>query len=275
MLSRFASRALSRASIRASARPMALSASSCFVRKSLSPVVCSPSSAVTMRAYSSLPAADGELVAALGREIRIENEADLSAPAIVDSFLKSSGFSLENASAQDEVHLVRKDAGETVHVYFSISDIANSEDFMGEEAAMESEESADSAVDAENPDFEEDFSTPVRLNIVIEKQSSGSALGIEAVAESGEIIVESMIPYPSASLALTDSAEADYKRRSIYQGPPFNVLDENVQVAVDEYLASRKIGPELAQFVLEYGSHQENIQYINWLEQIKKVVESA
>lgn len=271
---------LSRIALKSTVRAVSLRSSSVLARAAIArPMLLSsklvPCTISSRRTYASLPAADGELAAALGREIRIENEGDLTAPAMVDSFLEKSGFTLENATAQDEVHLVRKDSGETVHVYFSISDIANSEDFMGD--AAEAAESA--AVDGVDPvedamDMEEDFSTPVRLNIVVEKPNGGSALGIEAIAENGEILVESMIPYSSGELAIADNAEADYKRRSFYQGPPFNVLDENVQVAVEEYLASRKIGSELAQFVVEYGAYKENIQYINWLEQIKKIVET-
>lgn len=216
---------------------------------------------------SNLNAADSQLISALKSEIEIEN-SDASKetnarPAGLDKFLSETGFELVEKDGQDDVELVKKNGGETVHVFFSVSDVTNSE---AESPEIDPEEGME-----EHNDLTDE--TVVRVNIIVEKPS-GKALGIEAIAQDDFILVESVIPYESNELALSEAAEADYKRRALYQGPPFAFLDENVQTAVDAFLEARDINDDLAHFIIEYASYRENQEYIRWLENVKDVVEA-
>lgn len=208
---------------------------------------------------------DSQLSSILSGEIKLEQENFEPVPASVSEFLKESGFSIIEKEGLDEVELVKKAGSETVHVFFSVSDITNgSEHFlenMNEEGAEAEEEEG---FDVEMP--------PVRANIVIEKPAG--ALGVECVVQNNVVIVESITPYPSGEVALSNTAESDYKRREIYQGPPFANLDENVQSSFEQYLESRGINSDLADFVIEYSSHRENKEYFAWLNKFKTFVEA-
>lgn len=113
---------------------------------------------------------------------------------------------------------------------------------------------------------------PIRANIVIEKPAG--ALGVECIVQNNILLIESITPYATGELALSNSAEADYKRREIYQGPPFANLDENVQSSFEQYLETRGIDTDLADFIIEYSSHRENKEYVNWLKKFKTFVEA-
>lgn len=113
---------------------------------------------------------------------------------------------------------------------------------------------------------------PIRANIVVEKTSG--ALGVECIVQNNILLIESITPYASGELALSSSADSDYQRREVYQGPPFHNLDENVQSSFEQYLETRGIDSDLADFIIEYASHRENKEYVNWLKKFKTFVEA-
>lgn len=221
--------------------------------------------AVAVRAFTVSSRLQNSLASVLSTEIKSEIATSEPASEVIGSFLKSSGFSVVETEGKDEVELVKKNGAETVHVFFSVSDITNAdpETFYEEEAAEFEQENQE--------EFEDP--TPIRANVVIEKASS--ALGVEAIVQNNLILIESVTPYPSAEAALSNTAEADYKRHEIYQGPPFSNLDENVQSSFESYLEARGINNELADFITEYSVHRENKEYLNWLKNFKTFVEAA
>lgn len=218
------------------------------------------------RFYSSESAesATSGLVAALRSEEKIEKESiaetEKEDKEYFGGFLESNGFKLVAPAGSEEVHLVRQVGSETVKVFFNISDVINSETALEDEDAPGSEE-----------DSPEDFDAPVRMNVVVERPAG--AIGIEAYAQDSTVVVESITPYESGALATDESAEADYKRRQVYQGPPFTVLDPSVQSAVKEFLESRNVDSDLALFISEYSSYKENLEYTTWLGKIADVLE--
>ncbi|ANB12922.1 Mam33p [Sugiyamaella lignohabitans] len=274
-ISRIASRAVARSSFRmagvSGARAGASAAMLKMVSGGSSGVRSFHVSSNRLQSGAPLSAADAELIASLKSEIKIEKEADLEEPSIVKSFLETSGFQLVTKDGKDEVKLVRKEGNEVIHVHFQVSDITNGESFLEDEESYEEQEEGATEED-EGAQFDEEVSTPIRLNVVIEKPKG--ALGIDAIVEQDVILVESIVPYESAELATSETPEADYTRRSQYQGPPFSVLDEKVQNAVEQFLESRGINGELAQFVTEYSSYRETNEYIAWLARVKAIVES-
>ncbi|KAK7285636.1 hypothetical protein RJT34_20413 [Clitoria ternatea] len=52
---------------------------------------------------------------------------------------------------------------------------------------------------------------------------------------------------------------------SIYRGPLFSKLDEELQDALKEYLVAKGIGENLTNFLLHYLHNREQQQYVNWL----------
>lgn len=238
------------------------------------------SSAITCRAFSvssqlradSPQAAAAELASALRAEQKIELETAQEAAkedGSIADWAKENHYKIVETSGSEQVQLVRQVSDtETVRVFFSISDVVNAEGLLDEASAFGEDEGAASG---EAEEEEDNMETPVRVNIVVEKPNG--ALGIEGVVQDDLVLVESVIPYADAKLALEETAEADYKRRQAYQGPPFGVLDPSVQAAVQQYLEARSLDGDFALFVQEYASFRENKEYTKWLGRIAEIVE--
>lgn len=215
--------------------------------------------------------ADATLLQALESELRIEKEQEAESQgqfADLKAYLESSGFQVkEAADGKDEVHLYKKDGSEVVNVYFSASDVVMSENLLEDEEEQMYDEAEEEQIDVEGED------APIRVNIVIER--ANGALGVEGIVQSDAFVWESIIPYESSELALGDSAEAEYLRRGVYQGPAFAHLDPELQAALVEFFESRGINDELALFVANYASYKEQQLYMNsWLAKIAKIVKN-
>lgn len=226
------------------------------------------------RQKSSLTSSDAQLAAVLKNEIKIETSTDeLSDATEYTKWLESSGFQLNATPGKDEVELIKKEGGEVIHVFFSVSDITNADafDMPNEYEGMEGEQANEGELEGGEEDYDLGGS-PIRTNVVIEK--NGAALSIECVIESNLLLIENLTPYDSAEIALAANAEGDYKRREVFQGPAFSNLDENLQSALEQYLESRGIDSDLANFISDYSSIRENEEYILWLKKIQNFVEA-
>ncbi|ODQ65847.1 mitochondrial glyco protein [Nadsonia fulvescens var. elongata DSM 6958] len=219
---------------------------------------------------SALSASDAELVASLSKEISEEKtneEASLSKlPADIGAFLTNSGFSIaESAPGTDEIELIKKNGGETIRVYFAVSDVTENSNEIFEEGEVE----------AEN-EIEDGPASPIRINIVVSKDNAESkgALSIEAISQDDVFLIENVVPYVNLETATANSANGEFSRRLAYRGPSFENLDEGLQSAFEVYLESRGINVELAQFITEYSYWKENVEYVNWLSKVKSIIEA-
>lgn len=229
---------------------------------------------IAARGYASSSTSTAQLVAALRAEQQVEQEAleqEANEAEEFSTFLQNQGFALVEKPGQDEVQLVRTNGDETLRIFFSPSDVINSDSVLDDAEGEHSESHEPATTDAEELEFSDDFDVPIRLNIIVERAKG--ALGIEAIVQDDLVVVESLIPYPSSTLAVDESAEADYKRRAIYGGPPFSVLDPSVQSSVQEFLESRNVNGDLALFIAEYSSYRENKEYVSWLGKIADILE--
>ena len=113
-----------------------------------------------------------------------------------------------------------------------------------------------------DPSAEPSF--PARLNVMIEKVGKGT-LQIEATANDGEVMIENVYYHADAELADAQTAELDWKRRNLYEGPPFANLDEDLQVLLERYLDERGVNTALAVWVPEYIDFKEQREYLAWL----------
>ena len=111
---------------------------------------------------------------------------------------------------------------------------------------------------------EDEPSFPARINVMIEKVGKGT-LQIETTAQDGEIVIENVYYFKDAELADAKTAELDWKRKDLYEGPPFGNLDEDLQVLLERYLDERGINTALAMWVPEYIDFKEQREYLNWL----------
>lgn len=129
-------------------------------------------------------------------------------------------------------------------------------------APADREELMDDDESSGNPDTEPSF--PARVNVMIEKVGKGT-LQIETTAQDGEIVIDNVYYFQNAELADAKTAELDWKRRNLYEGPPFANLDEDLQVLLERYLDERGVNTALALWVPEYIDFKEQREYLSWL----------
>lgn len=108
-------------------------------------------------------------------------------------------------------------------------------------------------------------SFPARVTITVEKPNNGALL-IQTVVQDGVFQIEEVSHFANAELAQSLTAEKDWTRQSLYAGPPFENLDEDLQGLWDRYLEDRGLNAEFANMVPDYISVKEQKEYLRWLE---------
>ncbi|TVY43984.1 Mitochondrial acidic protein [Lachnellula occidentalis] len=234
---------------------------------------------------------DDELAAKLEAELEMENEMkdQEGLPTSVKDYLENCPFEIIDTPGVEDVVLTRKFGDEKIQITFSISDINNVEgEEPYEDNAMADEEdninqgdpksfksAPEDSIEEEQGEgaAEGERSYPARLNIIIEKAGKG-ALNVESVVQDSVHMIDNVYYYADASHAYAKTPEAIQGRQSIYSGPPFANLDENLQMLMERYLDERGINAALAIFVPDYIDMKEQKEYLRWLANVKDFVEA-
>ena len=64
------------------------------------------------------------------------------------------------------------------------------------------------------------------------------------------------------------AADKEQKDTTLYSGPVFDYLDDELQDAFYSYLSDRKIDDDLAHFITSYAVEKEQNEYAIWLRQL-------
>lgn len=272
--------------------------------------ISAPFSTSTIR-FQNGESANEELAAKLNSEIALEkdNQDDAFRDSIQE-YLDNSDFKIEDVAGQEEVHLTRTYGDEKVKVTFSIADFNTfDQDAESEDPALYDEDDSpvgmetqsggantkgainqghtaggnirvapeDSIAPADRPELQDEDaeaqpSFPARVQVTVTREGKG-ALAIECIAQDGEITIDNVYHFPSADLAEAKTAEKDWARRSLYTGPPFGQLDEDLQVLLERFLDERGINTSMALFIPDYIDMKEQKEYISWLGKMKTFVE--
>ncbi|KAG9247476.1 mitochondrial glycoprotein [Calycina marina] len=273
--SRSASRAISRLTASAICTPALRQPSIFHSAFKSSPKFSSAFSTSTSRKSAD----DADLVAKLESEIEMENEMKESegVPASVKDFLENGPFEIIDTPGEEDVVLTRKYEDETIRITFSIADLNNLDPEADyQDRAMGDEDDLDAANEDKDPQSEDqqgdqEPSYPARVNVVVEKPGRG-ALAIETVAQDGMIVIENVYYYKDAAHAHAKTVEKVHERQDLYVGPPFNNLDEDLQVLLERYLEVRGVNTALAVFVPDYIDLKEQKEYLRWLGDVKEFV---
>jgi len=119
--------------------------------------------------------------------------------------------------------------------------------------------------DESGADEQQEPSFPAHVFVTIKRPNKG-ALQIEAIAQDGLMVIDNVYYYKDAKFADPESVHSDWDARSVYSGPPFGNLDEDLQVLFERYLDERGINTTMALFVPEYIDYKEQREYLNWLQ---------
>ncbi|KAL1859396.1 Mitochondrial acidic protein mam33 [Paecilomyces lecythidis] len=249
------------------------------------------------------PAGEGdvELVAKFEEELQHEKASgleDLDASVQnVKYVLENGPWEVKDIPGEQEVVLTRKFGNEDIRVTFTVADLQNlseQEDF--DDAALSDEldfqhqpvnqqgrpsgnvpsHSEDRVAPADREvedDLDRDLepSFPARVNVTVEKPGSGALL-IQTIAQDGVFQVEEVSYFNKSDLANAQTAEKDWARQSLYAGPPFENLDEDLQSYIERYLEERGINAELANVIPDYIQVKEQKEYVRWLENVRNFI---
>ncbi|CAB4493865.1 mitochondrial glyco protein [Rhizophagus irregularis] len=126
----------------------------------------------------------------------------------------------------------------------------------------EEDKDEEDLIDSSDEEFEEQSpEKTLRCAITIEKKDKG-VLAFEALAREGRFLIENVSFYEALQTNHTKSAI------------PFPNLSANFRHLFTKYLEYRGINEELSQYILRYSTHKENQEYIIWLENVKKFIDS-
>ncbi|KAG2024874.1 hypothetical protein GB937_003574 [Aspergillus fischeri] len=244
---------------------------------------------------------DIELVAKLEDELKHEKASGLedleTSVQNIQYVLQNNSWEVKDVPGEQEVVLTKKFGKEEIRLTFTVADLQNlSEqedfddsafademDFQGHQPANQGRgapgavaqhpEDRIAPADREMDDLDRDMepSFPARVNITIEKPGNGSLL-IQTVAQDGLFQIEEVSYFSKPDLAHAQTAEQDWARQSLYAGPPFENLDEDLQTFLERYLEERGINAELANMIPDYIQVKEQKEYVRWLENVKNFV---
>ncbi|KAF2660649.1 mitochondrial glyco protein [Lophiostoma macrostomum CBS 122681] len=256
--------------------------------------------------YAELAA---KLQSEISTEEDVREDADLSSN--IKDYLENSAFEIEDKPGQQEVVLTRTFGDEKIRVTFTTADLNNDpatedaeddamydsdvDDIIGDtqsggantKGAVNQGKTRDgnirvapedSVAPADREELEDPFEEeagqqgfPARANILIERPGKG-ALAIEATAQDGDFLIDELFHFPSTKLADPQTAEENWQRQTLYTGPPFSNLDEDLQILLEKYLEERGINTRMALFIPDYIDHKEQKEYIRWLNNVKNFV---
>jgi complement component 1 Q subcomponent-binding protein len=212
---------------------------------------------VALRCFSQ-GKTDKRLFETLQSELR--HEGVIEKPEIVKSFISNGIWKvfkfnkIKDAPGSKEAVISRDFGNEKISVIASTDSITNAEPEFDEQ-----------------PEEPVDETNPISVTILIEKPTSG-ALEISASVEGSSFFVDNVSHFKDAKLAVDDSADADWKRSSLYAGPVFEELDPTVVENFHDYLEERGLSSDFAQFLSEYLEYKEQKEYSNWLKSVSEFV---
>ncbi|KAJ7104393.1 regulatory protein suaprga1 [Mycena belliarum] len=202
-----------------------------------------------------------DLATTLREELKYEveqtEEANQEIPPFLAEFEEAGVWTIADTPGNDEVFVTRTFGDETIRAMFSIADLQ----------ALE-EEDMEAEPEAEAPP------TELRVSLSITKASTPGALTLDLYCSEGALQPGTVTFYPDASLATDLTIDADFKRRTLYSGPPFETLDTKIQEAFEAFLKERGIDSSLAFFVAEFAQWKEQREYVHWLEGVGKFIQA-
>ncbi|KAK5172681.1 Mitochondrial acidic protein mam33 [Saxophila tyrrhenica] len=245
--------------------------------------------------------------------IESENsESSTDSDSNVKTFFDQNSFwSVEDKSGEQDVFLTRSYDDENITVSFSIADFNSpsmmpedeaDEAFMDEDEDVETPQSGgantkgavnqgrtsggnvkvapeDSIAPAdrdelrndEDDDYSQNQAFPAKVNVLIQRSGKDGALRFHLVTDGSGFTIDNVTHMPtttsSAAELLRDTPE------TVYTGPPFQQLDEEVQMLMQNYLEKRGFDTSLAAFIPDYIDVKEQREYLSWLGRMKGFVE--
>lgn len=126
--------------------------------------------------------------------------------------------------------------------------------------------------DSDDVDEEEEPAEEEKSDEEVEESAGLSGINFKAIITkpSGEKIVLQCAAFETIKVngVRHISADKEMKDTTLYSGPVFDYLDDELQDAFYSYLSDRKIDDDLAHFITTYATEKEQNEYAHWLRQL-------
>lgn len=147
--------------------------------------------------------------------------------------------------------LTRQYKNESIEIIFDCQDEADSNEPEEDEEEEEKEEEEDEEAEAEEPE------RGINFKVIITKPTGEKMILQCAAFDTLDI---SGVRYVGS--------EKDIKDTTLYSGPVFEHLDDELRNAFFSYLEDRKINDEMCVFINYYSAEKEQNEYAYWLRQL-------
>jgi complement component 1 Q subcomponent-binding protein len=97
-------------------------------------------------------------------------------------------------------------------------------------------------------------------------------LTVHATATESIFVIDG-VAYDTNPESSPATAQTEFDTRKRYAGPPWQQLDEDLQLLMERYLEERGINNALAAFIPDYAELKEQKEYISWLKNLKSFVD--
>lgn len=198
----------------------------------------------------------------LANELKFEEADSFGLDESFKTYIEQNNIEIVNTDGKVLAELVKKVGDETLHIYFDVLRIS--------QTSYQLKQMQDQMEDSEYLDEEVADMAHADVNVVIVKGKSATGFDLSLSLIDSSFSVAAITYFEDASIALSDSPEAGAIRDLKYSGPDFGNLAEELQEAINQYLHSRGLDNNLAEFILAYSGVKENNEYLDWLENLKK-----
>jgi complement component 1 Q subcomponent-binding protein, mitochondrial len=97
-------------------------------------------------------------------------------------------------------------------------------------------------------------------------------LTVHATATESIFVIDN-VSFDATSNGDHETAQSEFESRRKYNGPPWQQLDEELQLLMERYLEERGINTALALFIPDYAELKEQKEYLSWLKNLKSFVD--
>ena len=207
----------------------------------------------------------------LDTEISTELDDKFHLDKQFQTFMNEKGYKAIDKPGNVITDLVKKSGSETIHTFIDTAAIVyTSSSYKSLQEQMQHEPEALDGLDDDNV---RELST-TEVKVVIEQNGKASLYELQLSLFDFDMSIISITFFDNADAAIKECNGIINNSSLSYGGPEFSNLDPELQAAIVEYLKARGFGDELWELVVAYSGVKENDDYINWLQNFKKFVDS-
>jgi len=103
-------------------------------------------------------------------------------------------------------------------------------------------------------------------------QGDAGTLTVNATCTDAIFVID-QVTFSKNPPVTPETAQTTFEEARVYGGPPWNQLDEELQLLMERYLEERGINTALSLFIPDYAELKEQKEYVNWLKNLKAFVD--